>query len=276
MEAKEKIHRKVRKERRGKIVKKTTFWLTWGKALVLLVFLVLLFYPQIFLAAELTAGEIVTRADSVRSPDTDFSVDVTITSLRSGKEARVTKYEVFLKGRENTLIKTMYPPIERGRSVLMKGLDLWVYLPNIRRPVRISLQQRLVGEVSYGDIARVNFSGDYEAKIIRKETIDEKTYYVLDLTAKDMRVTYNRAIYLVQKDNFHPFKAEFYSISGKLLKICHYEDYQDRMGRLRPMRLILEDPLRKGRKSIIQYSDMNPKQLPDKWFTRHYLQKLVY
>ena len=249
--------------------------LTWGKAFVCALFFIVL-YPQIPLAAELTAGEIVKRADSVRSPDTDFSVNVTITNMRSNKEARVTKYEVFLKGRENTLIKTMYPPIERGRSVLMKGLDLWVYLPNIRRPVRISLQQRLVGEVSYGDIARVNFSGDYEAKIIREETIDGKTYYVLDLTAQNMRVTYNRAIYWVQKDNFHPFKAEFYSISGKLLKICYYEDYQHRMERLRPMRLILEDPLRKGRKSIMQYSDMNPKQLPDKWFTRHYLQKLVY
>ena len=275
MEAKEKIHRKVRKERRGKVMKRPTFQLTWSKAFVCTLFFIFL-YPQISLAAELTAGEIVKRADSVRSPDTDFSVNVTITSVSSGKEARVTKYEVFVKGKDNTLIKTMYPPIERGRSVLMKGLDLWVYLPNIRRPVRISLQQRLVGEVSYGDIARVNFSGDYEAKIIREETIDEKTYYVLNLTAKDMRVTYNRATYWVQKDDFHPFKAEFYSISGKLLKICYYEDYQHRMERLRPMRLILEDPLRKGRKSIMQYSDMNPKQLPDKWFTRHYLQKLVY
>ena len=276
MEAKEKIHRRVRKERRGKIVKKTKFRLTWSNALVLLLFLVLLFYPQIPLAVELSAEEIVARADSVRSPDTDFSVDVTITNLRSDKETRITKYEVFVKGKDNTLIKTMYPPIERGRSILMKGLDLWVYLPNIRRPVRISLQQRLVGEVSYGDIARVNFSGDYEAKIIREETIDEKTYYVLNLTAKNMRVTYNLATYWVQKDNFHPFQAEFYSISGKLLKICHYEDYQDRMGRLRPMKLILEDPLRKGKKSIIEYNNMILTELPDKYFSRNYLNKLKY
>jgi hypothetical protein len=266
----------IRKERRGKVMKRPTFQLTWSNALVLLLFLILLFYPQIPLAAELTAGEIVARADSVRSPDTDFFVDVTITSLSSGKEAKVTKYEVFLKGRENTLIKTMYPPIERGRSILMKGLDLWVYLPNIRRPVRISLQQRLVGEVSYGDIARVNFSGDYKAKIIREETIDGKTYYVLDLTARNMRVTYHRAAYWVQIENFHPFKAEFHSISGKLLKICHYEDYQDRMGRLRPMKLILEDPLRKGKKSIIKYNNMILTELPDKYFTKNYLNKLKY
>lgn len=276
MEAREKIHRRVRKKRRGEIVKKTKFRLTWSNALVVLLFLILLFYPQIPLAVELSAEEIVARADSVRSPDTDFSVDVTITNLRSDKEARITKYKVFVKGRDNTLIKTMYPPIERGRSILMKGLDLWVYLPNIRRPVRISLQQRLVGEVSYGDIARINFSGDYDAKIIREETIDKKTYYVLNLTAENMRVTYNLATYWVQKDNFHPFQAEFYSLSGKLLKICHYEDYQDRMERLRPVKLILEDPLRKGKKSIIEYNNMILTELPDKHFTKNYLNKLKY
>ena len=273
---KEKIHRRVRKKRRGQVMKRPTFQLTWGKAFVCALFFIFFFYPQILLAAELTASKIVKRADSVRSPDTDFSVNVTITTLRSNKETKITKYKVFVKGKDNTLIKTMYPPIERGRSILMKSLDLWVYLPNIRRPVRISLQQRLVGEVSYGDIARVNFSVDYEAKIIREETIDEKTYYVLDLTAKDMRVTYNRAAYWVQTDNFHPFKAEFYSISGKLLKICHYEDYQDRMGRLRPMKLILENPLRKGKKSIIEYKNMTLTDLPNKYFTKSYLKKLKY
>ncbi|MBE9573198.1 MAG: hypothetical protein IMF11_21430, partial [Proteobacteria bacterium] len=106
-------------------MKKPTFQLTLGKAFVCALFFIFL-YTQIPLAAELTASEIVVRADSVRSPDTDFSVDVTITNLRSNKEIRITKYEVLVKGKENTLIKTMYPPIERGRSVLMKGLDLWV------------------------------------------------------------------------------------------------------------------------------------------------------
>ena len=78
MEAKEKIHRKVRKERKGKIMKKPIFQLTWGKVFVCAFFFIFFFYPQILLAAELTAREIVKQADSVRSPDTDFSVNVTI------------------------------------------------------------------------------------------------------------------------------------------------------------------------------------------------------
>jgi outer membrane lipoprotein-sorting protein len=260
----------------GHLMRKEMFRLSWQMTAILLLLPIFIPFTQVPLAAELTAQQIVAKADSIRSPESDFSVDVTINSVRSGEEGKVTKYEVFVKGTENTLIKTMYPPIEKGRSILMKGLDLWVYLPNIRRPVRISLQQRLVGEVSYGDIARVNFSGDYQAKIIREDTINENTYYVLELSAKDMRVTYNRAIYWVQKESFRPFKAEFYSISGKLLKLCRYEDYQLKLGELRPMRLILEDPLRKGKKSVLKYNNMKSEQIPDKWFTRHYLQKLVY
>lgn len=246
------------------------------KCLLSFLFFIVIFYPGISPGAELSAPEIVARADSVRNPDSDFSVDVTITSMRSGKKGKVTKYEVFIKGREKAIVKTIYPPIERERSILMRGLDLWVYMPNIRKPIRISLQQRLVGEVYYGDIARVNFSGDYNAGIIREEHIDNKKYYVLELVAKNMRVTYNRAIYWVQKGNFHPLKAEFYSISGKLLKLCYFEDYKKILGKLRPMRLVLKDPLHKGRESIMSYSNMKPKSLPEKWFTHHYLKKLVY
>jgi hypothetical protein len=51
----------------------------------------------------------------------------------------------------------------------------------------MSLQQRLIGQVAYGDIARINFSGDYEPKLKEIEKIEDKAYYVLGLTAKDPR-----------------------------------------------------------------------------------------
>ena len=34
------------------------------------------------------------------------------------------------------------------------------------------MSQRLTGQVANGDIAKVNFSGDYEAKLLRVEKID--------------------------------------------------------------------------------------------------------
>lgn len=235
----------------------------------------LLFLPGLCMA-DPPADEILEKADEVRSPQLDFKVFVNIASIKPGRDPRVTKYEVLIKGRNKTLIKTLYPNVERGTSTLMINYDLWVFLRTISKPLRISLQQRLIGEVSNGDIARANFAGDYNPKILRIENIDGKKYYVLELLAKDERVTYHRVILWVQKDNFHPLKAEFYAVSGRILKTCSYEDYREVLGRLRPTRLVLDDPLVKGQKSILEYQDMTLIDLPDKYFTKTYLKKLKY
>jgi hypothetical protein len=183
---------------------------------------------------------------------------------------------VLIKGRTKTIIKTLDPPVDRGTSMLMVDYDFWVFLPTISKPLRISLQQRLLGEVANGDIARVNFSGDYTAKIQKEENLDGTDYYVLELLAKDERVTYHRVLLWVQKDNSHPLKAEFYAASGKLLKTASYEEYRMVAGRLRPTKLVLNDPLVRGQHSIIEYSDLTPADFPDKYFTEQYLKRLKY
>ena len=235
----------------------------------------LLFLPVIC-TADPSAEEILEKADEARNPQLDFKVFVNITSIKPGRDPRIAKYEVLIKGRNKTLIKTLYPNVDRGASTLMIDYNLWVFLQTISKPLRISLQQRLIGEVATGDITRANFSGDYNPKILRIENIDEKEYYVLELFAKDEKVTYHRVVLWVQKDNFHPFKAEFYAVSGRILKTCSYEDYRLVLDRLRPTRLVLDDPLVQGKKSIIEYKNMTLTDLPEKYFTKGYLKKLKY
>src|SRR5574337_203794 len=141
-----------------------------------------------------TADEIVSRADEIRSPRTGYTVGVTITSKRPGGEEKKAEYEVLVKGRDRTVIKTLSPQADRGRTLLMLGRDLWAFLPDISKPIRISMQQRLIGEVANGDIARADFSGDYAPKLVRTDDIEKKKYFVLELTANSGEVTYGRVL----------------------------------------------------------------------------------
>jgi len=156
----------------------------------------------------------------------------------------------------------------------MKGRDLWVFFPRVSQPVRLSLAQRLVGQVSNGDLARANFVGDYTPKLADIQTIDGKSLYVLELTAVDRSVTYQRVRYWVQQNNFWPYKAEFYSLSGRLLKTCQYEEFRKLGGASRPTRLIMTDALNKGEVSTLDYSDLRLRDLPDRVFTKDYLKRL--
>ena len=166
------------------------------------------------------------------------------------------------------------PASERGQIMLMKGRDLWVFMPNVSQPVRLSLSQRLTGQVANGDLARANFAGDYTPKLLRVDAIAGEKYDVLELIAKDRSVTYHRVIYWVKQANHWPYKAEFYSLSDRLLKSCRYEKYQTLLGKPRPTRLVMEDALRRGEESVLEYSEMKLRNLPDKVFTKDYLKKL--
>jgi hypothetical protein len=87
-------------------------------------------------------------------------------------------------------------------------------------------------------------------------------------------MTYNRLLYWVNRSNFRPLKAEFYSLSGKILKACRYENYVDAGGARRPSRVVMEDSLISGSKSVLDYSNFQLKSLADKIFTKDYLKKL--
>lgn len=220
------------------------------------------------------ARGIVEKADQVRFPAEGFQVDITINSSQSGQASEMRKYRVLSKGNSNTVVMLTEPAAERGQIILMKGRDLWVFMPDVSQPVRLSLAQRLTGQVANGDLARANFASDYHPRILRSETIGNDDYHVLELIAIDRGVTYQRVVYWVrQKDNW-PLKAEFFSLSNRLLKTCRYENYQLMEGRQRPTRLVMEDALKSGNQSVLEYNAMKLRDLPDKVFTKDYLKKL--
>jgi hypothetical protein len=132
----------------------------------------------------------------------------------------------------------------------------------------------LTGQVANGDLARANFSGDYDPKILRQEKIENDTFHVLELEAIDQWVTYRRVLLWVNVKNDRPLKAEFYAVSGRLLKTCHYAGFHPMGGATRPTRLIIEDALRNGYRSTLEYSAMKLRDLPDKIFSKDYLKRL--
>lgn len=225
-------------------------------------------------AEDPAAKAIVEKADQIRFPAESFEVEVDVTNLTDGQVTDTRKYKILSKGNENTIVQVTEPASDRGQAMLMRGRDLWIFLPNISQPVRLSLSQRLTGQVANGDLARANFAGDYRPRLLRTEKVDNADCLVLELMAVDRGVTYARVLYWVRQANSHPVKAEFYSVSERLLKTCRYENFKTLGGRVRPTRLVLQDALRKGDESILDYSDLKLRDLPDRMFTKEYLRRL--
>lgn len=222
----------------------------------------------------ITAQSILEKADEIRFPRESFQVNVAIRTSSPDHAEDLYRYQVLSKGNENSIVRIIEPASERGQTILMKGRDLWIFMPSVSQPIRLSLSQRLTGQVANGDIARANFTGDYHPQLLRNESINGEDYYVLELTGIDRSVTYQKVLLWVNQSDFRPFKAEFYSVSGRLLKTSRYENFDNILGEMRPTRITMEDALKSGEVSVLDYSDMKLRDLPDKIFTKDYLKRL--
>lgn len=225
-------------------------------------------------APKITPDGIVEKADRIRFPAQGFQVDVKITTTAPGQVPEIKEYRVLSKGNDRTLLMTMAPAIDKGNILLMRDHDLWAFLPNLSQPVRLPLAQKLTGEVANGDLARARFAGDYTATLLRTEIIHKVTYYVLELTASRKSVTYHRVLYWINQANYRPYKAEFYSLSNRLIKTCLFQKYGEIGNATRPTQLVMIDALKEEKRSLMDYSNMQPRKLPDKVFTKDYLKKL--
>jgi hypothetical protein len=223
---------------------------------------------------DVSAQDILKNADMVRFPSEGFEVTVIIRTSEQGRLREERTLKVLSKGNENTLVMTVEPASERGQILLMKERDLWMFLPKLSQPVRLSVAQRLLGQVSNGDIARANFAGDYVPTLTGMDTVGTDRLYVLDLVAVDRGVAYQRVRYWVKQSNYWPQKAEFYSLSNRLLKTCRYEEFRSLAGKIRPTKLVMVDALKKDEESTLEYSNMKLRELPDRIFTKEYLRRL--
>ncbi len=220
------------------------------------------------------ARSILEKSDEIRFPSKAFQVDVDIASNTPGQAVEKRKYRILSKGNDNTVVMILEPASERGQIMLMKGHDLWVFMPNVSQPIRLGLAQRLTGQVANGDLARANFAGDYTPRLLRTDKLDGDDYYVLELLAVDRSVTYHRVLLWVNKTSYRPRKAEFYSLSNRLLKTSTYDHFETMAERQRPTQMRIQDALKIGDTSVLEYSNMKLRDIPDKVFSKDYLKKL--
>ena len=234
-------------------------------------------------AAAQTAQEIVTAADRVRNPTHAFRSTLVLTEYVSGQERSHSGFVLLSKpdaaARFRNLLEYVEPPRDAGKRVLLDGRSFWFYDPASKTSVRISAQQRLVGQAAIGDVLSVNLAADYSATVTGTEAIDDaarqkRTTWHLDLKAASEMAAYNRVEYWVEQGTFRPVKGKFYSDSGRLLKIIYYRAFTERLGAQRPSEAVIIDAVDSSLATIATFGDSRFQDVPEAWFQRDYLPRL--
>jgi len=178
------------------------------------------------------ATDLLQRADGFRATFDTFVVRVKLSNTEAGHVVDEAEFEVSVKD-DNSLVRFLSVR-SKGQSMLMRGDDMWLFLPAVARPVRITPIQRLLGNVSNGDLARLRYGTDYAATMDGSAVVDGQECDVLDLRARRRAATYQRVRYFVRTSDARPVRAEYFLTSGKQVKRATFSDLREMAGRLGP------------------------------------------
>lgn len=216
-------------------------------------------------SAAVTAEEILKKAEKFRGLSEPHTVKVKVTNLMGTAIQDESEFNVSIKDNNTSLVEQVSPASARGKKLLMIGNDLWMRTNDIKKAIRISLDQKLTGEAANGDLAKTNFYEDYTPAI----TEETKVFYKLLLKAKHNQTTYSQINYYINKKDFTPFKAEFMALSGKILKNVEYAKPDKKIkGKTVISKIRISDSVVKQRASILKYSHFKPQKLEEAIFNR--------
>jgi outer membrane lipoprotein-sorting protein len=173
------------------------------------------------------------------------------------------------KGRDKMVALFLDPPSDKGRATLRLGDNMWLYIPNVGKPIRITSLQSVVGGVfNNADILNLDYSVEYAVE----KAAEEGKVYLLELKARSGAVAYDRLKMRVDRASLTPTEIEAYAASGLLIKTLRFKDMKDFGGGLRrPATMETDSPLHKDYKSVMLYGSIKARTLSDEIFTLDYL-----
>ncbi|MBC7484502.1 MAG: outer membrane lipoprotein-sorting protein [Rhizobacter sp.] len=227
------------------------------------------------------AQTILAASDAVRNPSRPFAVTVTLIEYRNSKQTDSNTLTVYSRadnasGQYRSLIRFVAPQRDANKLMLKSGNDLWFYDPASQASIRLSPQQRLLGQASNGDVVTINLAKDYKAELEGEEDLADgervmRHCHKLGLAAVSPDVAYHRVEMWVDASSSRPVKARFFAESGHLLKTAYYRKFQAQLGRERPTEIVIIDGLDPAWVTVMRYSDYAWREVPDAWLQRDYL-----
>lgn len=224
---------------------------------------------------------LLADSDAIRNPARPFSVTVTLTEYQGGTQVEtsvLTSYSRQLDagGQFASLIWFVKPARDAGKVMMKRGDDLWFYDPGTKASIRISPQQRLLGQASNGDVVTVNFAKDYDAALVSTDEIQDgerqrRRAYQLELKARTDEATYAAITLWVDALDHRPLKAQFFADSGRVLKTAYYRRFQPQLGAERPTETVIIDGVNPRSVTVLRMSNYTARDIPATWFTRDYL-----
>jgi hypothetical protein len=223
------------------------------------------------LGAAVDGAALLQQVDRRLNPTTYEAYKRLINVEPNGRSREYLLYQV-AEGREKVAALFLSPASDKGRSTLRVGENMWLYVPNAGRPVRITSLQSVVGGVfNNADILSLDYSAEYDVAGVD----DSGEHVLLNLKAKTNTVAYDRLKMWVTRNEKLPVRIECLTPTSMLIKTLYFKDIKDfGAGIVRPSTVETDSPLYKGHTSSMVFVQMKARTFPAEVFTLTFMPNL--
>ena len=224
-----------------------------------------------FPAYAVDGTKLLEQVDRNLNPESYETYRKLINIEPDGRKKEFTLFSV-KKGQDKIAALFLAPASDKGRSTLRLGDNMWLYIPNVGKPIRITSLQSVVGGVfNNADIMNLDYSAEYIVESISESDGN----YLLLLKARTKTVAYDRLKMWVDKTKKLPMKIECLTEANMLIKTLYFKDIKAFGGGIvRPAVIETDSPLYKGYKSVMIFAKIKKRAFKDEVFTLTFMPNL--
>jgi len=207
----------------------------------------------------------------------DYSATVTLIVEKPNSPAEQMQFKLFQRdAKKQFTIIQLLPEADKGSGYLRDGDNMWFYDPIGRKFSHTSLKDNVGNsDAKTSDIAKeYSYREDYNATAIESGKLGSFDVWIITLEAKTTNPAYAKDIYYVRKDVSVLLKQENYSANDRLMRTILMPKYTKMANKFVPTQTIIRDELNKGEQTQQIVSEISASTIPDKVFTKAYLESL--
>jgi outer membrane lipoprotein-sorting protein len=230
------------------------------------------------LAQDLDGKEILDRVEKLLWGTTvQGDYEMTITTPRW---QRTLVLKVWMDRPRRSFVRIISPAKEAGIGSLRIGAEMWNYLPNVERVIKIPpsmmLQPWMGSDFTNDDLVKESsILDDYTHKVLATSELDGEAVVQIEAVPKPQApVVWGRIVYWVRRSDNMPLKQEYFSERGELVRVMSFSDVRAVGGRRLPTRWEMRPVAKPGNMTAIVLKDAVFNQpVADEIFAQRNLQK---
>lgn len=241
-------------------------------------FLVTPIFAQVSKADSDKAIKILKSTEDVLAYHGDYSATISLVIEKPNKPKENLQYKIFQRTDKDLMTMVqLFPEADKGKGYLMEGDNLWSYDPISRKFTHTSIKEALGdSDIKVDDVdqTETKWEDNYDVTGFEEGTLGKYEVYIITVTAKTNEPSYVKSKYYIRKDIPLTLKVEDFSGSDRLMRTILIPKYAKVPAGYVGTQSIIRDELNKGENTQQVISDLTFDNLPDRIFTKAYLEGL--